>query len=101
MPHHCNPQLKYFSFQAKLNCLYFCSSFKPLVKYKNQSTTKFTPIVKIPIAAAGRIGVKAAVISYWAYWISSPVSLTIDPQSAVGGWMPTPKKESDAIIKNT
>ena len=51
------------------------------------------------IAKAGINGVKPAVKSYWAYWISIAFSLTIDAQSADGGCIPIPKKLRLDIVK--
>jgi uncharacterized membrane protein len=46
---------------------------------------KLTATVSSAIAAAGSSGVMAAVMSYFANWISEAFSRTIEPQSAVGG----------------
>jgi len=62
-----------------------CSSRIPLVLCKNQSTTKFTETVKSAMHAAGIRGTIALVKSYFANCIKLAVSLTIVPQSAVGG----------------
>ena len=51
------------------------------------------------MAAAGIKGVKPAVMSYWAYWIRIAFSLTIEAQSADGGWIPIPKKLRLDIVK--
>ena len=67
--------------------------------YRYQSTTKLIETQSSAIAAAGIKGVKPAVISYWAYWIRIAFSLTIDAQSADGGWMPIPKKLKLDIVK--
>ena len=69
--------------------------------YRYQSTTKLIDTQSKAIAAAGINGVKPAVISYWAYWISIAFSLTIDAQSAEGGWIPIPKKLKLDIVKIT
>ena len=57
--------------------------------------------VRSAIAAAGKSGVRPAFKSYWANIIRDALSRTIDPQSAVGGCIPTPRKESAAIVRNT
>ena len=67
--------------------------------YRYQSTTKLIDTQSRAIAAAGINGVKPAVMSYWAYWIRIAFSLTIDAQSADGGWIPIPKKLKLDIVK--
>ena len=62
---------------------------------------KFTATVKSAIAAAGKSGVNAARKSNCANWMSEAFSRTIEPQSAVGGWMPTPRNYRAAIVRNT
>ena len=67
--------------------------------YRYQSTTKLIETQSSAMAAAGIKGVKPAVMSYWAYWIRIAFSLTIEAQSADGGWIPIPKKLRLDIVK--
>ncbi len=63
--------------------------------YIIQSTIKLTPTVKKAIAPAGHRGIKIPNV------MAAEFSLTILPQSAIGGFMPSPKKLNDAIKRNT
>ncbi len=58
------------------------------MRFKSQSTTRLTQTASAAIAEPGT---RAADIPKM---IPSLLSLTIPPQSADGGWMPSPRKES-------
>ena len=75
-------------------------SFRPDDRCNIQSTTKLTATVSGAIAPAASSG-SVAVRGLNAAKLINCESFTMVPQSANGGWIPIPRKESAAIVRKT